>query len=91
MTENGDPIENAIAERINGILKQEYLLLQPIKNHQHAMTLLENAVTMYNKHRPHLSCNMFTPQDIHDNHLPTKRLWKTYYKKKTTFVNPVQD
>jgi len=91
MTENGDPIENAIAERINGILKQEYLLLQPIKNNQHAMTLLENAVAVYNKHRPHLSCNMLTPQNVHDNYLPTKRLWKTYYKKKTTFVNPVQD
>jgi transposase InsO family protein len=93
MTETGDPIENAIAERVNGILKHEYLLLQPIKNQQHAMKLLDNAVSVYNKHRPHLSCNMFTPQEVHQKHLVVKRLWKTYYNKtkKTTFVNPVQD
>jgi transposase InsO family protein len=91
MTENGDPLENAIAERINGILKHEYLLQQPIQNKQHAMQLLEQAVTMYNKHRPHLSCNMLTPDIIHQQQEQPKRLWKNYYRKRTTIVNPLQD
>lgn len=91
MTENGDPLENAIAERINGILKHEYLLQQPIQNKQHAMQLLKQAVTMYNKHRPHLSCNMLTPHQIHEQQQLPKRLWKNYYKKRTTIVNPLQD
>lgn len=91
MTENGDPLENAIAERVNGILKHEYLLQQPIQNKQHAMQLLKQAVTMYNKHRPHLSCNMLTPEEIHEQHQQPKRLWKNYYKKRTTIVNPLQD
>lgn len=91
MTENGDPLENAIAERINGIIKHEYLFHQPILNKQHAMKLLNQAVTLYNKHRPHLSCNMLTPEQIHHQHHQPKRLWKNYYKKKTTLVNSLQD
>lgn len=91
MTENGDPLENAIAERVNGILKHEYLLQQPIQNKQHAMQLLKQAVTMYNQHRPHLSCNMLTPEEIHQQHQQPKRLWKNYYKKRTTIVNQLQD
>ena len=91
MTENGDPLENAIAERVNGILKHEYLLQQPIHNKQHAMQLLKQTVTRYNKHRPHLSCNLLTPDDIHEQHQQPKRLWKNYYKKKATLVNQLQD
>lgn len=91
MTENGDPLENAIAERVNGILKHEYLLQQPIQNKQHAMQLLKQAVTLYNNHRPHLSCNMLTPEEIHEQRQQPKRLWKNYYKKRITIVNSLQD
>lgn len=91
MTESGDPIDNAIAERMNGIIKNEYLLNQPITNQNHAMKLLDQAVLLYNKHRPHLSCNMHTPEDVHQNRLPTKRIWKTYYRKKSNIVNQLQD
>lgn len=91
MTESGDPIENAMAERINGILKNEYLLHEPILNKQQAMKLLNNAVSLYNKQRQHLSCNMFTPDEVHSKQLPVKRLWKTYHRKRTTLVNQLQD
>ncbi len=91
MTENGDPLENAIAERINGIIKHEYLLLQTIPNKQHAMKLLNQAVYLYNNHRLHLSCNMLTPEQIHQQQQQPKRLWKNYYKKRTTIVNQLQD
>lgn len=91
MTENGDPLENAIAERINGIIKNEYLLQQPLLNKQQAMQLLEQTVLVYNQHRPHLSCSLFTPEQIHQQHQQPKRLWKSYYKKNLTLVNPLQD
>jgi transposase InsO family protein len=87
MTENGDPLENAIAERINGIIKHEYLSHQTILNKQQAILLLEQSVNLYNNERPHLSCNMLTPDQIHLQHQLPKRLWKNYYKKKATLVN----
>lgn len=90
MTESGDPIENAIAERVNGIIKNEYLLQQPIRNKYHAKELLHKAVRAYNQSRPHLSCNMLTPELVHKNHLPIKRKWKTYYKKQIP-VNVLQE
>ncbi len=90
MTESGDPIENAIAERVNGIIKNEYLLQQPIRNKHHAKELLHKAVRAYNQSRPHLSCNMLTPELVHKNHLHIKRKWKTYYKKQIP-VNVLQE
>lgn len=87
MTENGDPRENAIAERVNGIIKNEYLLTRPIKDLAHARKLLSATVYIYNYKRPHTSCNMFTPHQIHEQQRPPKRLWKNYYKKKTNVVN----
>ena len=64
MTENGDPLENAIAERINGILKDE--LLQHIYiNFKDAQLGIAKAITIYNTLRPHTSCDMLTPQEAH--------------------------
>ncbi len=91
MTENGDPLENSIAERINGIIKNEYLLQQPLLNKQHAMQLLKQTVMVYNKHRPHLSCNMLTPNKIHQKHQQPKKVWKSYGGKNITLVNHLQD
>lgn len=90
MTESGDPIENAIAERVNGIIKNEYLLQQPVRNLQHAKELLDKAVRAYNQLRPHLSCNMLTPDEVHQYQLAIKRKWKTYYKKQIP-VNLLQE
>lgn len=91
MTESGDPLENAIAERVNGILKQEYLLAKPIRDLEHASKLLAAVVYIYNHKRPHSSCNMFTPYQIHNQQLTPKRLWKNYYRKNTNVVNLLQD
>ncbi len=89
MTENGDPLENAIAERINGIMKEEYLKNLKIKNIIKARTELEKAIDLYNNHRPHLSCNYHTPNEIHEGHKVPKVRWKNYYK--NTNANPCQD
>jgi transposase InsO family protein len=91
MTENGDPLENAIAERINGIMKEEFLNHYSLKNQSEVMEILKQSVCTYNTQRPHMSCNMLTPEEVHQNNLPVQRTWKNYYKQKPTFVNPLQD
>lgn len=82
MTENGDPLENPIAERINGTLKDEYLY-DKINNYNNLdVKELGKAIEKYNTLRPHLSCEMLTPQEAHKAHGNLKRLWKNYYKKR---------
>ena len=65
MTESGDPLENALAERMNGIIKNEYLFNKNIRNLNHARVLLTQAVDAYNNERPHSSIKMQTPNKLH--------------------------
>lgn len=75
MTENGSPYENAMAERVNGILKTE--LLQPrYKNLKAATEAVNKAIEIYNKKRPHLSIGMLTPEKAHQQNGELKVLWK---------------
>jgi putative transposase len=91
MTENGDPLENAIAERINGILKSEYLKHYQTKTIQEANKLLDLAVKLYNQDRPHFSIGLLTPEKVHSKELHVEKLWKNYYNKNAKIVNPIQD
>lgn len=93
MTENGDPLENAIAERVNGIVKDEYLDNYEVETISQAKQLLANTVRLYNNERPHMSIGNFTPEEIHreTQNLQPIKLWKNYYQKKATVVNPFQD
>jgi putative transposase len=91
MTENGDPLENAIAVRINGILKSEYLGQYSPDSFDDAVLLLRSAVELYNNERPHLSIGMLTPQLVHSTGIHVERLWKNYYVKNAKIVNPFQD
>jgi putative transposase len=93
MTESGDPLDNAIAERINGIIKEEYLLNHVVKNLKQAKQLLKSVINLYNNERPHMSIGNLTPNTIHYSKTPieTKKLWKNYYQKRNTFVNQLQD
>lgn len=90
MTENGDPRENAVAERINGIIKQEYLDGHQVKNADEARELVSAAVELYNTDRPHMSIGNLTPDHVHFNNLKTEKLWKNYYSKRN-LVNVFQD
>ena len=90
MTENGDPLENAIAERINGILKEEYLHHDKPGNLDQAKECLRASVDLYNKRRPHLSIGLLTPDSVHQLNLKTENLWKNR-KSKSTTVNSFQD
>lgn len=78
MTENGDPYENALAERINGILKDEYLHNYKVTNLLQAKTRLKTAVELYNNHRPHNSLENLTPNQVHQHKTKTRKLWKNY-------------
>jgi putative transposase len=93
MTENGDPLENAIAERVNGIIKDEYLDNYQVQNISQANELLSSVVDLYNKERPHMSIGNLTPNQIHQSNEQIKpvKLWKNYYRKQNTFVNQFQD
>ena len=93
MTENGDPLENAVAERVNGIIKDEYLDGHQADTIKDAKEVLKFAVELYNNERPHMSIGNLTPNHIHQSIEPiqAERLWKNYYRKQTTLVNPLQD
>jgi putative transposase len=65
MTENGDPYENAIAERVNGILKDEFGLSDRLENTIQANELIKQSIEIYNHLRPHLSCSLLTPYQMH--------------------------
>jgi transposase InsO family protein len=85
MTENGDPLENAIAERVNGILKDE-LLQQQYSSFEQAQKSVAAAISVYNTLRPHSSCDMLTPQVAHTKEGVLKKHWKNYYKQKEVVV-----
>jgi putative transposase len=65
MTQSGSPYDNAIAERINGILKQEFNLDATFKSYSQAIEPVANAIHNYNNIRPHFSCHLLTPQKKH--------------------------
>lgn len=91
MTENGDPLENAIAERINGIIKEEYLNDYSVDTIEQARELLSAVVKLYNNERPHQSIGFLTPNQVHKKNIKTEKLWKNYYQKNTIIVNQLQD
>lgn len=82
MTENGDPLENAIAERLNGIIKGEYLIDYQVNSLTEAKRVLQAVVDLYNKERPHSSVSNLTPSSVHEGEMGQEiaRLWKNYYK-----------
>lgn len=91
MTETSEPTDNAIAERINGILKEEYLSHYEVDNLDQARELLGQAIRLYNQDRPHMSIGMLTPELVHHNNVETEKVWKVYPRKKRNIVNPLQD
>ena len=78
MTQNSDPYENAVAERINGILKQEFYIDQYNKELPIMKQIIKETVMIYNGKRPHLSNHMLTPDQMHQQN---KLIMKTYKTK----------
>lgn len=87
MTEKGDPYENAIAERINGILKHELGLNATFTSEAAANAAVHEAVRCYNELRIHDSIDRMTPQMAHEATGILRKLWKPkQYKPKATPV-----
>ena len=83
MTEQYDPYENAIAERINRTLKYEYGLKQIIKNTTIAQEAANQAVYIYNNLRTHFSLDLRKPAQVHLN--PNIK-YKSYRKNKVNLT-----
>ena len=77
MTESYDPYANAVAERVNGILKQEFLLENYNVKLPVMKELVRNSIEIYNKKRPHYSCDMKTPEQMHKQAQINIRSYKT--------------
>jgi putative transposase len=77
MTQDGSPYDNAIAERVNGILKDEFYCDEPFDSYETALVSVAQSIMMYNTRRPHLSCSMLTPVQMHRQQmLPVKQWYK---------------
>ena len=87
MTQNGSPYDNAIAERINGILKQEFGLDELFENIQEAGKQIDESIALYNNLRPHTSNHYLTPEQMHRQQALKPRTWH----KKTTRTASVPD
>ncbi|WP_257789771.1 integrase core domain-containing protein [Polaribacter sp. SA4-12] len=77
MTEQYDPYENAISERINGILKQEFDIDKFDTNLKIKRKLDQNAIKIYYNFRPHLSNYMLTPNQMYQQNSIKRKQYKT--------------
>lgn len=82
MTENGDPLDNAIAERVNGIIKSEWLYSEKLMQNVEVQKEIKKIIKTYNEKRPHLSIDLLTPSQAHMSSGKLRRKWKNYYAKK---------
>ena len=64
MTDGYDCYQNALAERVNGILKQDFLLQRP-EDLDEAQRMVRQSVAIYNTERPHSSLQLKTPDEVH--------------------------
>jgi putative transposase len=80
-TAPASPQENPIAERINGILKNELLPEEEHWTFDEMCNAIPRAVKIYNELRPHASCDFMTPVQAHSCNGPLQRRWKSYPKK----------
>lgn len=86
MTESYDPYANAIAERINGIIKQEFLLECQGFDIEIVKSIVKQSVGIYNNLRPHMSCHMATPNQTHKQKKMKIRSYKSKSLNKNVLV-----
>ncbi len=81
MSALGNPYENAVSERVNGIVKTEFYLDGHFRNIGQVRKAIKEAVFLYNNHRPHASCDYLTPEQAHQRHGRLKKRWSKYPSK----------
>ena len=85
MTESYDPYANAVAERVNGILKQEFMLEDYRVELPVMQQLVKDSIEIYNTKRPHWSCYMLTPQQMHKQQIIKIKSYKKTDRFKASF------
>lgn len=82
MTENGDPLENAVAERVNRTIKEEFTDEKTLcfESLQVGLKEIPSIIKFYNEERPHRSIDMLTPSQAFKMTGELKKHWKNYYK-----------
>jgi len=80
MTENGDPYENALAERVNGIIKTEFNLYGSSLGFEQTGNQITKSINSYHELRPHASCDYLTPNQAHLCSGKLNKRWKNYNK-----------
>jgi putative transposase len=88
MTEKGDPYENALAERVNGILKSEFGLNEKFDTFQQASAKVTYAIDVYNNLRPHASIDYLTPQQAHLQQGAIPARWKSKKQRVKEWISP---
>ena len=91
MTEKGDPYENAVAERVNGILKSEWIDDESFENFRQAQGRIDEIIHIYNSLRPHASCDWLTPMEAERRTGKLERHWCRKSVLQKTSVNSYQD
>ena len=86
MTESYDPYANAVAERINGILKGEFIGYKKQWSLQTMGELVKNSIEIYNEKRPHFSCYYRTPKQMHQQNEVKIKTYKNEYPSKHVFT-----
>ena len=76
MTQDGSPYDNAVAERINGILKDEFGLDGVFDDFEQLKKQTRQSIENYNVKRPHLSCSFLTPQQMHNQKAIKVKTWR---------------
>lgn len=84
MTENGDPYENAIAERVNGILKSEFKIDDRLAGFEEVVSRIVTSIHAYNHLRPHASCNYLTPLEAHCQTGVLEKRWRKSFRQPIT-------
>lgn len=82
MTQNSDPYENAVAERINGILKQEFDIDKYDVETSIKRKIVEESIEIYNELRPHFSNHYLTPNQMHNQSDIKMKTYKTKNRSK---------
>lgn len=88
MTQDGSPYDNALAERVNGILKTELNLRKTFESYSEAIPVVHQAIDAYNRLRPHMSINNLTPNKAHYSPQKLQKRWKNkpYRKAKSVLL-----
>lgn len=86
MTQNSDPYENAVAERINGILKQEFDIDKYNMETKLRRQVVDESIQIYNEIRPHFSNHYLTPNQMHEQETLKMRTYKNKNQSKNVFT-----